>query len=411
MAIETKYKLLINKKEVLQSFLETNKNNKSASVIWVKAINKRSLQKKIGYLGFKDLCATMYEKLPLFMQDFNIKFKLTDGIFVLASTNLNRQQAHNWVIKLQQWSASNNFSINQKYYYFNINFVVLSNIHIKKNIHTLIQKSEKLLLNDKSSKAIEFLDESIKEEHYYFIRNQLITALKTKNFNWLFQAIVPTREERLETHELMLHIKTDRGEELGINRYIDIANRLGILHILDKYTLEFCINTINSNNQKNYNTRILLNQCLTGYKSLALINSRFELINRNNLPRYSIMFQFSLLDAIEHMDILQELARRINQASFTICLSDFDCTNIAWKVARKLNTNWLKLKSFSKADQVSYTLSLERISKTVRKAHILGYKVFISKVDSIYLAADLWKLEIDFLQGDFSHAQEDFFGH
>jgi EAL domain-containing protein (putative c-di-GMP-specific phosphodiesterase class I) len=407
MTKEIKNNLFKSKKEILQSFLETHKNNKSASIIWVKAINKRSLQKKLGYLGFKDLCSDMFENLPLFMQNFKMKFKLTDGVFVLASTSLNRQQAYNWAIKLKQWVSSNNFSINQKHYYFNIKFVVLSNIHIKKNTQTLIHKAEKMLLEDDPSNNIEFLDESISEKHYYFVKNQLISALKTKSFNWLFQVIVSTREEDLETHELMLHIKTDRGEELGINRYIDIANRVGILPILDKYALEFCISKISTSNQKHPRVRILLNQSLTGYRSQALINSKFELINRYRLPYHSIMFQFSLHDAIEHMDILKELARRINQASLTICLSDFDCTNIAWKIARKLNTKWLKLKSFSRADQVSYTLSLERISKTVRKAHILGYKVFISKVDSIYLAADLWKLDIDYLQGDFIHAHED----
>ena len=387
--------------EKLYSFLTKNKNNRSASIIWIKAKNKQALQKKIGYLGFKKLCKNMFANLPMFSQNFNIKLKLTDGVFALASGELNREQAQIWVIKLQKWISKNNFSINKKYYYFDIAFVILSNIHIKKNKRSLIQKAENLLIDPATNQDITFLDESRKEEYYYLIKKQLENAIRTKKFKWLYHPIISTIDESQESYKLMLHIITDSGNELTPIDYFEVADRIGHLRLLNRYALDYAIKTIKTGQQKKIETRILLNQVLSDFQTQSLRDNKFNLIRKHHLPAESLMFQFSLEDAQEHMGVLVELSKKMNQKRIKICLSNFDCSNIAWKIARKLNANWIKLRPFDSSNPALYVYNLNHIAKTVRKAHILGYKVFTSRIDDVSLAADLWKLDIDYLQGDF----------
>jgi DNA-binding response OmpR family regulator/EAL domain-containing protein (putative c-di-GMP-specific phosphodiesterase class I) len=388
----------------LDSFVKKNALNNEASIIWVKVINKQSLQKKLGYSGFKNLCTIMFSNIPLFNKNFTFKLKLTDGIFAIGCENLGRKNAQVWVEKLQKWLSRNYFSLNKKDYYFEVIAIILSDIPAKKDKDKLINKAEHILIDAMSSKPITLLEEGIEEKRFYLIKTQLENSIKTRNFKWQYQSIISTTDENQEIYQLMLKIITDSGKELNSADYMDVANKTGLLRLLDRFTLEHAIRIIRSGELKQVETRTLLNQVLSDYQSKELRFKKLNVIKNLNLPLGSMIFQFTQEDAIEYMSILGEVGRDINSTKIKICLSNFDCSSAGWKIARKLNVSWIRIKEFEKNTDILDVSETHDFSKSVRKAHTLGYKVIVSRVDSAGLAADLWKLKIDYLQGNFIQA-------
>lgn len=386
----------------LNTFLQENSKNEQASIIWFYVKNKHFLQKKLGYSGFTSLCKTILGTMPLSGQNFDIKTKIAEGVFALASSDLDIKAAKSWVVNQQKWFSENFFSIKNESFHFEVISIILADIPSKNKISSLVFKAENILIDGVTNqKPIIILEQNVEEDRFYWIKTQIENSIKTRNLNWLYQTIVSTQDASKEIFQIMLHIVTDTGKELIADDYKDVANKTGLLRILDRFKLEHAIRLIRSGEQKETRTRALLNQTFSEFLSKPLRHKKFDVIKKLKLPSGSLLFQFSQDDAIKHNDILSEIGRELTQAKIKICLSQFDCSEKAWVVARKLNTSWIRLRPFKKNDSMLDPKESNSLGKVVRKAHVLGYKVIVTKVDDERFANDLNQFNVDFLQGNF----------
>ena len=390
--------------DTLKFFFTKNIDNPYASIIWLKVKNNKALLKKLGLFKYKLLCQNMFKNLPTSNIEFTVRIDYTASFIVLASGNLDRSNAIAWVKMIQNWLTENYFSIDSKDYYVVLNTIILSEIPTKVNKELLIQNAENIFIDNELDSEITLLEEGIEEKQFHTVQTQIENAIKTRNFYWLYQPIISTQDEKQEIYQLMLRIKTPSGDELVSSDFLDVAKKTGLLRVLDRFTLEHAIRMIRAGEQKKITSRTLLNQILSDYQSKNLRTKKLALINQLKLPLGSIVFQFSVNDAIEYMSSLSEIGRDINRIKIKICLSNFDCSHNAWEIARKLNVSWIRLSPFDKNGSTLNSSNPETLSKVIRKAQILGYKVFVSTIESAGHAADLWKLNIDYLQGNFIQA-------
>ncbi len=385
----------------LDVFFNENKSNPKASIIWLKVKNKHEIRKKLGFQGFKKISRKMFNTIPTEKMEVDFKYEITDGLFVFCSALTARKQAYEWVESTQKWLSKNYFSVNEKDYFIDVSAIILTDIVNKTEKEGLIHKAENILIDGISDQNIAFLEEGIEEKRFYLVKTQIENSIKTRNFKWNYQGIVSTEDESQEIYQVMLRIITDSGKELGVEDYFETAHKSGLLRLLDRFTLEHAIRKVRSSEQQGSPANILLNQVMSGFQSKQVRAKKLSTINSLNLPKDSLIFQFNKEDAQEHMSILGEMGRELKQANIKVCLSDFDCTNQSWKIARKLNVSWIRLRAFNKDDVLLDADNPDNLSKTINKAHVLGYKVVVARVDNAGLAANLWKLNIDYLQGNF----------
>ena len=384
----------------LDIFYSDNINNESASIIWIKVNNKLALQKELGFLGFNDLCSSMLKKLPQFKQNFNIKKRIAEGVFILASVDLPHQAALIWVEELTKWLASHFFTIKDKDYYFEIVTVLLSDIPVQKGKDDLLHKAENILIKTTNQASIVLdQDQENEEKDFDSLKIQLEKSIKTRNFKWQYQSIIATHDKAKQIYQLALIVVTDSDQELSPDDYFDVAIKTGMLRLLNRFTLERAIRLIRTNEQKNITTIILLKQTLLDYRSKELRTKLISVIKGLNLPSASIVFQFSLNEAKEYMGILQDIGKELKQAKIKICLSDFVSNNIAWEISRMLKVNWIKLKGINNSTSILDEKSANYLPKVIKKSQILCYEVLINKVNDSDLAAELKELNVDYLQG------------
>lgn len=380
-------------------FISKNSNNKSASMIWVKLKDKRLLQKKLGYSGFKSLCSSIITKLPLFDYDFDIKIKLAEGVFFLASSKLDVNESKNTINESNKWLKNSSFSYQDENYFVELISVILNDIPAKKEIGLLMRKAENILIESHSKKDVIVLgDEDDKEFSFESIKQQLETSIKTRNFNWRYSKIVSNTDDALRIIKPHMVIMSDDDKELLHQDYLDVAIKSGMLRLLNRFLFEHAIRIIRGN-EKN-KTVVLIEQSLVDYHSKQLRHRFFEGIKNLNLEKNSVYFQFGLEDAKNHLDVISDIGAELKRANINICLSDFDTKKSSWDIARSLKTSWIALNKFTGTNDLDED-SKDNLSKVVNKAKILCYKTMATKIDTPELAQKLKDLKIDMIQGGY----------
>ena len=379
----------------------TEAENDSATVIWLKINNKDKIQSKIGLSGFRNLCTEFLNILPTFKIDFLIKSVISEGFFVFASKDLNREQAKYWINNVHNWLLTNFFIVRKKDFSLNIQAFVLNQIPSKSNKELLIYDAQRLLINTKNSQLINYIAEGEDQKHFYLIKTKLENAIKARDFKWLFQSIINIHNDSQEIFQLMLKVLTHDGNELRSNDYINIANQTGLLRLLDRYTLEHAIKLIKLGNQDGTNRIILVNQVISDYDSDLHRHKILSQIKKQNLPEGRLIFQFRQDLTEEHTSLLSKLGKELRQANITICLSEFDATPMAWNIAKTLDVHWLRIKPFGLQSTNIKEQNLNYLGNVIKKAQSLEYKVMVTNIDSAKLTANIWKLNADYIHGNF----------
>jgi len=384
----------------LNLFFDENYNNTSTSIIWLKINNIHILQKELGYSGFRSLCNSLLDELPDFNVKFNIKKNIADGVWVFASNSMNNKDARNWIKEVKTWLSNNYFTVQENDYYITIATIILSDIPTKKHKQSLLHKAEKTLIDlNNSMQTIELEGEDENEKHFFNLKTQIENSIRTRNFKWKQQPIISIKDKTKVVYQISLIVVTSLGTELHSKDYFDVAIKTGMLKLLNRFTLERAIRIIRSNSQKNNTIITFLKQTFIDFKQKNLRIKLFETLQNLKLPKNSIVFQFSLNEAKEHMDILQDIGKELKQAKIKICLSDFESESLGWEVARMLQVNWIKLQyshnNITILDEESYNY----LPNVIRKAQVLCYQVLVSKVNDGDTLSSLKEIGLDYVQG------------
>jgi EAL domain-containing protein (putative c-di-GMP-specific phosphodiesterase class I)/CheY-like chemotaxis protein len=387
--------------EELQDFIDFNADNSSASVIWFKIINKRSLQKNLGLSGFKNLCFKLLDLLPQNSIEFDLKLNITDGVFVVASVDLTRSKACQWVKDTQKWLQMQHFCIRNNEVNVAIQALILSDIPKKPNHNLMIHDAERLLNTQKSNQESFYLGEGEEQKRFYLIKAKLENAIKSENFTWLYQSILNTKDEKQEIFQLIMRVITSNNQELTSSDYFDVAHESGLLKLLDRFTLEHAITMIQDGEILGIQRRVLLNQIFNDYESETYRKTTLTRIKNYNLPEGRLIFQFRQDMTANHSNLIQQLGTELKQAGITICLSEFDATETAWQYAKEFSVDWIRIKPFSKNSVLLDKNSAQFVGNIIKKAQDLGYKVMLPNIDSANLTANIWNLNANFIQGNF----------
>jgi EAL domain-containing protein (putative c-di-GMP-specific phosphodiesterase class I)/DNA-binding NarL/FixJ family response regulator len=385
----------------LGMFLDLNRDNPYASIIWLKIVNITELQKELGFFGYRNFCNKILNEVMNYDVDFEVKLYISDAVFVFAAADLPRIEAIEWVQTVSNWLKSNYFSINGIDYYCDVHPIVLTDIHKKPEIEYLISSAESLIIESHTSEEITFVAEGIEEKHFFLIKSQLEHSIQVRNFKWWYQTIVSTKDPNQEIYQLFIRVISNNNKEIASKDFFDVASKTGLLKLFDRFTFEHSLRIISLGRSDTKQRRVLINQLASDFESKLERQRKIATITELNVPDNSLIFQFRLDNIEKFSHTATSLGNDLRKAKISICLSNFDCSNLAWQLVDLLKPDWIRILPLKTNPEWMDPKSDIYIEKTISKAHELNIKVMISEVDSSEFAANLWNLNIDYLQGNF----------
>ncbi|GGE50801.1 GGDEF-domain containing protein [Agaricicola taiwanensis] len=230
----------------------------------------------------------------------------------------------------------------------------------------------------------------------FTLTQDLITALNERRLSLAFQPVVRAVDQEAAWYEALARIETPNGAE-SIQRYIQPAERLGVISMLDLRVLELAFTVLD----QRHDLRIAINvsaQTIEDPEWRTLLASLSVLI-----PGAAERLMIEITETAAIDDLLQSatFVREMQQSGIRMAIDDFGAGQTSFRVMRQLGVDLVKIDGGFVRDLLSSTDDRAFIKAIIGLAGDVGFETVAECVDDADIARELIALGIDYLQGNY----------
>ena len=75
---------------------------------------------------------------------------------------------------------------------------------------------------------------------------KVVTALKQRRIHLAWQPVVDAKTEKIAFHEALIRLESEDGDELVASDFVEVAQRLGLIRLVDHHALELALETLHA---------------------------------------------------------------------------------------------------------------------------------------------------------------------
>jgi len=226
----------------------------------------------------------------------------------------------------------------------------------------------------------------------------LLESLRTNSLKVLFQPVMSTAAEPTQSFQALPRLVASDGSLIPAAKFVPAAREAGILATLDRWMLTHCIKMLAKDYQQ-----IPIRIFLTQGDYLIQLPERREWLERlaakNELASAKLALDFSLSDFLSQVMGAHELFALLRQFGMEVCVSNVDERSRWDLLVKEFPVDFVKM-SPSFVRRLAHEEILEsefvRVSAPARER---GVKIIMPMVEDAGLAANLWHLGADYMQG------------
>ena len=223
----------------------------------------------------------------------------------------------------------------------------------------------------------------------------ILTALNERRIRLAFQPIVSDLGETPSKHECLIRMRAEDGREIPAPDFIPVAERLGLVHLLDRRVLELAVNTLATCPHVHLNVNVSMETVkdpvwAEGY--LAHLRAHSNLAKR-------ITVELTETQVIDAIDVSIEFVSEIKKLGAMFAIDDFGAGYTSFRNLKALDIDTLKIDG-SFVTGVSSSRENQLFVRTLLDlARNFGMKTVAEWVDNEADAMLLKGLGVDYLQG------------
>ncbi len=223
----------------------------------------------------------------------------------------------------------------------------------------------------------------------------ILTALNERRVRLAFQSIVSDLEETPKKFECLIRLRGDDGQNIPAPEFIPAAERLGLVHLLDRRVLELALNTLAVCPNIHLNVNISMETVkdfvwAEGY--IALLRAHQDLARR-------ITVELTETQIIDSIDATIEFVSEIKRLGCSFGIDDFGAGYTSFRNLKAMDIDILKIDG-SFVTGVSASRENQLFVRTLLDlARNFGMQTVAEWVENEADAMLLKGLGVDFLQG------------
>jgi diguanylate cyclase (GGDEF)-like protein len=238
---------------------------------------------------------------------------------------------------------------------------------------------------------------------------RLLRALEDNQFCLYSQPIVqvsPTSKENTKKiHEILLRLKDETGQIILPLNFIPIAERYGLMHLIDRWVIQNLFNFINQVRRQEVNpVHQPDNFYMINLSGASLNDDQFLDFVREQLDLYSITpqticFEITETMAIENLSKTTSLIQQLRTIGCSFALDDFGSGMSSFGYLKNLPIDYLKIDGIFIKDIVQNRVDREIVEAINRIAHVMGIQTVAEYVENNDILMELQNLGIGYAQG------------
>jgi diguanylate cyclase (GGDEF)-like protein len=223
----------------------------------------------------------------------------------------------------------------------------------------------------------------------------ILTALNERRVRLAFQPIVADTGETPTKFECLIRMRAEDGREVPAPEFIPVAERLGLVHLLDRRVLELALNTL----AVRPNIKLNVNVSMETVKDPVWAESYVNVMRANEHLARRITVELTETQVIDAVEASIEFVSEIKNLGASFGIDDFGAGYTSFRNLKALDIDILKIDG-SFVTGVAASRENQLFVRTLLDlARNFGMQTVAEWVDNEADAMLLKGLGVDFLQG------------
>ncbi len=223
----------------------------------------------------------------------------------------------------------------------------------------------------------------------------VIDAIENRRVIPFFQPILDIAGRRIVAYEVLSRIDLN-GKMIRADEFVEIAERIGVIHRLDMLVLEQALAKLAA---QRHTGEIFVN-----LSPRALVFSEFardlrRIVAGSGIPPSQIVFEITERDTVKNLSLLERFLCDLKSDGFKLAIDDFGSGFSSFHYLRRFPIDYLKIEG----DFISNMLNSEKdhtfVTSIRSLAREMGITVVAEYVESAEVLGELERLEVHLAQG------------
>jgi diguanylate cyclase (GGDEF)-like protein/PAS domain S-box-containing protein len=228
------------------------------------------------------------------------------------------------------------------------------------------------------------VSQAIKENRFYLVKQ-------------LIKPVVDDGQQR-QHYEILLRLKDRAGNLITPEQFIPVAERYGVITIVDRWVLEA---TLKSYAQYFAANKTLLSINLSGasINDERFTNFAINLIKQSQVPGDCLCFEITETAAIAQITRAQKFITAMKNLGVKFALDDFGSGVSSFAYLKNLAVDYLKIDGSLVKNIINEECDRAIVYSINEVAHLMGMKTIAEFVENDQILEHLGKISIDYAQG------------
>ena len=237
--------------------------------------------------------------------------------------------------------------------------------------------------------------QKISEVRHQISADDILAALNDRRISLAYQPIVDAKTRELNHYECLLRLRTDEGEVISAARFILAAEKLGLIHMLDRRALEIASATLN----QYPDIKLALNVSAGTVKDMDVADAYIGALKALGPAVSRVTLELTETVALEDPAMASRFSVEARTLGCEFAIDDFGAGYTTFRNLMAIEADTIKIDGSFIQDIASSPYKQTFVRMMVDLAQTFSVTTVAEMVDS-HADADLLKrLGVDYLQG------------
>jgi len=223
----------------------------------------------------------------------------------------------------------------------------------------------------------------------------VLEAIENQRVRPYFQPILDVETRRIVAYEVLSRIDLD-GEIIRADEFVEIAEKIGVIHRIDMLVLEQALATIAASDHAG--------EVFVNLSPRALVFSEFardlrRIVAASGVPPQNIVFEITERDTVKNLALLERFLNDLKADGFKLAIDDFGAGFSSFHYLRRFPIDYLKIEGDFIANMLNNSKDKTFVTSIRSLAREMGITVVAEFVESAEVLAELEALEVHRAQG------------
>ena len=223
----------------------------------------------------------------------------------------------------------------------------------------------------------------------------ILSAIEEKKLVPYFQPLLDIAADKVMGYEVLSRIEVD-GQVLRADEFVEIAERMGVIHRMDCVVLEHALDKLHAAGHDGY---IFVNLSPRALVLNEFAKSVRSIVANSGIANDRIVFEITERDTVKNISLLERFLNDLKFDGFGLAIDDFGSGFSSFHYLRRFPVDFLKVEGDFIMNILKSSKDRAFVNSMQSLAHELGIKVIGEFVEDEEVLGELGRMGMDIAQG------------